>query len=173
MARSPRVRWGWLDLALGLLALALLATAVLTWTRPATSGTGDAAARDLSRQQWQVTEAASAEVEAFLGVDHTAMDEVVARVEDGATGRFAEEYAAGRDRLVSSTERTRATARATVRAVALGEVTARRAEVLVAADARVVEGGSDGEQQLLQHRLRLVMVERDGRWLTEQLEFVS
>lgn len=173
MARSLRVRWGWVDLVLGVVALVLLVTAVLVWTRPATGGTGDTAARELSRQQWRVTEAASGEVEAFLGVDHTAMDEVVARVEDGATGRFAREYAAGRDRLVASTEDSRATARATVRAVALGEVSARRAEVLVAADARVTNRASDGEEQLLQHRLRLVLVEREGRWLTEQLEFVS
>ena len=45
-------------------------------------------------------------------------------------------------------------------------------EVLVAADARVTNDQSQGREQLRQHRLRLVMVERDGRWLTERLEFV-
>ncbi|WP_156384374.1 hypothetical protein [Marmoricola sp. Leaf446] len=172
MARSPRVRWGWPNLLLGLLALALVAAAVVVWTRPASGGTGDADARELSRRQWEVTEAASAEVEAVLGVDHRRMREVVTRVQDGATGDFAEEYAEGVDSLLSATRESRITARAVVRAVALGPVTRTRAEVLVAADARVTRDGSAGREQLRQHRLRLTMVERDGRWLTEQLEFV-
>lgn len=173
MAPNSRMRWGWLNVVLGALVLALLATALVVWTRPSTGGTGDARARALSDQQGAVTAAAKAEVEAFLGVDHEAMNDVVARVEDGATGAFAEEYAAGKVRLTASTERSEATSRPTVRAVALGEVTARRAEVLVAADARVSNRASAGRVQLRQHRLRLVMVERDGRWLTEQLEFVA
>ncbi|ROR91279.1 hypothetical protein [Nocardioides aurantiacus] len=172
MAQDRRVPWGWLNLALGLLALALVATAVVVWTRPATGGTGDGAARELSRQQWEVTEAASAEVEAFLTVDHEAMTEVVAQVMDGATGTFRDEYDAGRARLVARTAASDVTARAVVRAVALGRVTSSTAEVLVAADARVTNDQSRGREQLRQHRLRLVMVERDGRWLTEQLEFV-
>ncbi len=173
MAPNSRMRWGWLNLALGALALALLAAALVVWTRPATGGTGDERARALSDQQGAVTAAAKAEVEAFLGVDHEAMDDVVARVADGATGAFAKEYAAGADQLKVSTRESRATSRPTVRAVALGKVTARQAEVLVAADARVRNRASGGKEQLRQHRLRLVMVERDGRWLTERLEFVA
>lgn len=173
MAPNSRMRWGWLNLALGALALVLLATALVVWTRPASGGAGDARARALSDRQWAVTQAATAEVEAFLGVDHRAMTEVVARVEDGATGAFAREYAAGEDRLVTETEDSRVRSRATVRAVALGKLTTGRAEVLVAADARVSNRASGGKVQLRQHRLRLVMVERDGRWLTEQLEFVA
>ena len=173
MAHNRRMRWGWLNVALGALAVVLLAAACVVWTRPATGGTGDARARALSDRQGAVTRAAKAEVEAFLGVDHRAMDDVVARVEEGATGAFAEEYAAGERRLRTSTAESRATSRPTVRAVALGRTTARRAVVLVAADARVSNRASGSAPQLRQHRLRLVMVERDGRWLTEQLEFVA
>lgn len=173
MAPNSRMRWGWLNVSLGALALVLLAAALVVWTRPATGGAGDARARALSARQGAVTEAARAEVEAFLGVDHRDMAEVVGRVQEGATGEFAREYAAGADRLVASTRRSRATSLPTVRAVALGKLTARRVEVLVAADARVSNRASGGREQLRQHRLRLVMVERDGRWLTEQLEFVT
>ena len=170
---ARRAAWGRANVLVGVLALALLVGAVLAWARPVTGGTGDPAARAFSRQQWEVTEAASAEVEAFLGVDHTAMAQVVARVEEGATGEFAQEYAADEDRLVASTRRARATATAVVRAVALGEVSARRAEVLVAADAEVTNRDSDGEPQLRRHRLRLVLVEREDRWLVEKLDFVA
>lgn len=165
--------WGGANVVLAVLATALLVGAVLVWARPATGGTGDPAARALSRQQWEVTEAAGAEVEAFLSVDHRAMDEVVARVERGATGDFAEEYADGRDELVRSTRASRAVSTAVVRAVALGEVTTERADVLVAADARVTNRDSGDEAQLRRHRLRLELVQRDDRWLVERLEFVQ
>ena len=170
--RRTLVPWGPLNLLLAALVLALAVAAVLTWTRGAGRAEPAPAARELSADYRAVSDAARAEALAFLRVDHRDMEPVVDDVLAGATGDFREEYAAGRDELVASAQRSRAISYGTVRALGIGELEADRAEVLVAADVVARNRDTGGRDERRAQRLRLVLVQRDGEWLTSRLEFV-
>ncbi len=126
----------------------------------------------LSTAQREVAAAARAEAVAFLTVDHEDMDAVVDAVLAGATGDFAEQYAAQRDTLVSEAERTEATSTGEVVALGVGDLDDDSATVLVAANSTVTNSGTGAEGQVRYYRLRLDLVREDGRWLTSAVEFV-
>lgn len=126
----------------------------------------------LSTAQREVATAARAEAIAFLTVDHEDMDAVVDAVLAGATGDFAERYAAQRDTLVSEAERTEATSTGEVVALGVGDLDDDSATVLVAANSTVTNSGTGAEGQVRYYRLRLDLVREDGRWLTSAVEFV-
>lgn len=157
-------RWVLVDLALVALAVGLVVAIALTWRAapaPADAGEPDGPLA-----------AASAEVVAFLEVDHDDMAVVTERVLEGATGAFRRQYAAGRERLVSRVEQREATVEASLRAVGLVERSPGSAVVLVAADSRRVdrETGDDAVEQ--RDRLRVGLEQVDGRWLVARLEYV-
>ncbi len=127
---------------------------------------------ELSTAQREVAAAARAEAVAFLTVDHQDMDAVVDAVLAGATGDFAEQYAARRDTLVSEAERTEATSTGEVVALGVGDLDDDSATVLVAANSTVANNGTGPEGQVRYYRLRLDLVREDGRWLTSAVEFV-
>jgi Mce-associated membrane protein len=126
---------------------------------------------ELSAEHREVAAAAQEMALAFLTVDHRDMEPVVDAVLDRATGAFAEQYAAQRERLVAEAERTRAVATPQVVASGVAEVGGGEATVLVAADSVVRNAGSD-EPRPRYYRLRLELVRVDGRWLTRSVEFV-
>ncbi|WP_224277499.1 hypothetical protein [Nocardioides lacusdianchii] len=144
----------------------LLVAIGLVW-----SSRGDVDA-GLSAAQREVSAAARAEAVAFLTVDHEDMDAVVDAVLAGATGDFAEQYAAQRDTLVSEAERTEATSTGEVVALGVGDLDDDSATVLVAANSTVTNSGTGAEGQVRYYRLRLDLVREDGRWLTSAVEFV-
>ncbi|CAB4961218.1 unannotated protein [freshwater metagenome] len=144
----------------------LLVAIGLVW-----SSRGDVDA-GLSTAQREVSAAARAEAVAFLTVDHEDMDAVVDAVLAGATGDFAEQYAAQRDTLVSEAERTEATSTGEVVALGVGDLDDDSATVLVAANSTVTNSGTGAEGQVRYYRLRLDLVREDGRWLTSAVEFV-
>lgn len=164
--------WGVLNALLAALVLALAVAAVLTWTRQPGRAEPTPDARALSTDYRTVSDAARAEALAFLRVDHRDMDPVVDDVLAGATGEFREQYAAGRDELVSSARRTRTTAYGTVRAVGVRSLADDRAVVLVAADVAARNRQTGGRDETREQRLRLVLERRGGSWLTSRLEFV-
>ena len=127
---------------------------------------------DLTAAQQEVAQAARAEALAFLTVDHTAMDPLIDRVLSGATGDFAEEYAAQRDMLTSEAIRTRATSTSEVVALGVGELDQESATVLLAANSTVTNRSTRDEGQVRYYRLRLDLVREGGRWLTSDVEFV-
>ena len=126
----------------------------------------------LSGAQREVAAAARAEAVAFLTVDHEDMDAVVDAVLAGATGDFAEQYAARRDTLVSEAERTEATSTGEVVALGVGDLDDDSATVLVAANSTVTNSGTGPVGQVRYYRLRLDLVREEGRWLTSAVEFV-
>ena len=172
----------WLRALAVLLVLLLLATGVVTavvtdgrdrlagaLTNPLTTTRTDA---DLTARHRAVASAAEELVRAFLSVDHRDMEPLVETVLAGATGGFAREYGAERDRLVEQAQRTRAVSAAEVVAVGVDELEGDSATVLVAADT-VVRNRSTGDRaEARYYRLRLDLVLEDGRWLTEDVEFV-
>lgn len=151
---------------LAVVLVGLLVAIGLVW-----SSRGDVDA-GLSTAQREVAAAARAEAVAFLTVDHEDMDAVVDAVLAGATGDFAEQYAAQRDTLVSEAERTEATSTGEVVALGVGDLDDDSAIVLVAANSTVTNSGTGTEGQVRYYRLRLDLVREDGRWLTSAVEFV-
>ena len=69
------------------LALVLVATSVLLFTKGAAAAPGDSKAETLSRQYEDVTAAAREQTLAFLTVDYKNMDPLTDKVLAGATGR--------------------------------------------------------------------------------------
>lgn len=127
---------------------------------------------DLTRAQREVAAAARAEALAFLAVDHTDMDPLIDAVLEGATGDFAEQYAAQRDTLTSEAIRTEATSTGEVVALGVGSLDDDSATVLVAANSTVTNTSTGSEGQVRYYRLRLDLVREGDRWLTSDVEFV-
>ena len=127
---------------------------------------------DLTAAQREVARAASTEALAFLAVDHTDMDPLIDAVLAGATGDFAEQYAAQRERLTSEAVRTEATSTGEVVALGVGELDEDSATVLIAANSTVTNSSTGSEGQVRYYRLRLDLVRDGGRWLTSDVEFV-
>ncbi len=126
----------------------------------------------LTDDQQAAAAAARAEALAFLTVDHEDMDRLVDAVLAGATGEFAEQYAAQRETLTREAVRTEATSVPEVVALGVGDQDEDSATVLVAANSTVTNTGTGGEGQVRYYRLRLELVREDDRWLTDNLQFV-
>lgn len=157
-------RWVAGGLAVVLLAL-LVATGLVLAGR-------DEVDEGLTTAQHDVAAAARTEALAFLTVDHRDMDPLVDAVLDGATGDFAEQYAAQRETLTSEAVRTEATSTPEVVALGVGDQDDDSATVLVAANSTVTNAGTGSDGQVRYYRLRLELVREDGRWLTSDLRFV-
>lgn len=153
----------------GGLALALVALLVAIGLVVSSRGSVD---DDLTASQQQVAAAARAEALAFLAVDHTDMDPLVDAVLAGATGDFAEQYAAQRDTLTSEAIRTEATSTGEVVALGVGALKDDSATVLVAANSTVTNTSTGSEGQVRYYRLRLDLVREGERWLTSNVQFV-
>ncbi|MBS2937748.1 hypothetical protein KDN32_08330 [Nocardioides sp. J2M5] len=125
----------------------------------------------LTAEQHEVAAAARTEALAFLRVDHRDMEPLVAAVLDGATGDFAEQYDAQRERLVSEAVRTRASSTGEVVSLGVADLTDDAATVVLAANSTVSNSSTD-EPQTRYYRLRLRLERVGGRWLTSSLEFV-
>ncbi len=157
--------WAIGGLVLALVAL-LVAIGVVVTSRAA--ATDD----ELTAAQREVAAAARVEALAFLAVDHTDMDPLIDAVLAGATGDFAEQYAAQRDMLTSEAVRTEATSTGEVVALGVGSLDDDSATVLLAANSTVTNTGTGSEGQVRYYRLRLDLVREGGRWLTSDVEFV-
>lgn len=169
--RATARRWVLVDGALVLLALVLAVTVVVVWTREAPAAAGDEPAQRTSAVYREVTAAATEQAAAFLEVDHRDMEAVTERVLAGATGDFAEQYAASRERLVARVERARAVVTSATRVVGVAELDDQRAVVLVAADSAVRDRDTGEEEELRKHRMRLVLEQEDDAWLVSELGF--
>ena len=162
-----------LNLLLLLLGLGLGATLALLLTRGSEALPGETEAEKRGQQYVDVSRAATAEVQAFLGIDHEKVDEQAQTVLDGATGDFKEQHAAELDSLKQSARDQRSTAVATVLEVGISDIDPTAATVLVAANTEVTSKSTDGEARTVPWRIQLDMVKEDGRWLTSGLQFVG
>lgn len=149
---------------LALVAL-LVAIGVVVTSRDSTDD-------DLGAAQREVASAARAEALAFLTVDHEDMAPLIDAVLAGATGDFAEQYAAQRDTLTSEAIRTEATSTGEVVALGVGALDDDSATVLLAANSTVTNTGTGREGQVRYYRLRVNLVRTGERWLTSDVEFV-
>ena len=134
---------------------------------------GQTSAEERAQEYSDIRRSARAETLAFLTIDHTRMDEMTARVLDGATGDFEKQYRASLKSLKDSASSQESFAKGRVAEVGLSEVDADSASVFVAAGSKVRNKGTKGEVEDRSWRIKLTMVKEDDRWLVSQLEFVG
>ncbi len=134
-----------------------------------------------------VVAAATKEAEAFINIDYRDVEATYEAVSEGATGDFLEQYenALGQDGQESETA-TLIDLLTAAKAVMTGEVVKAAvssidqdsARVLIVTDGKVVnvptgKGQNEPVEQARSFRLALDLVRTDGRWLTNNLEFVG
>ena len=155
------------------LALVLVATATLLFTRGAAAAPGDSKAETLSRQHAQVTKAARDETLAFLTVDYMNMDPLIAKVIAGATGTFKEQYEGAQVNLKASAQQAKAVSTGEVLSVGIADIDDSSAVAFVAANSEVTNSSTKGKPQPRYYRLKLTMVRKGDAWLTSNLQFVN
>ena len=156
-----------------LVALLLVVTSVLLFTRGAAAAPGDSRAEKLSSQYDEVTKAARDETLAFLTVDYKNMDPLIDKVLAGATGNFKDQY-----------ERAKDTLKTTARQGAVGGHRrgegGRHRRHRRRHGSRVRRGRRRGDQQDHQGQgpaahlpLPLTMVREKDKWLTSDLQILN
>ena len=137
--------WRVTNLVLIALALLLVVTSVLLFTRGASAAPGDSKAEALSREYAQVTKAARAETLAFLTVDYKDMDPLIAKVLAGASGTFKSQYDKAKVNLKASAQQSQAVSTGKVLSVGVGDIDDGDAIVFVAADSQVRNKSIEGQ----------------------------
>jgi Mce-associated membrane protein len=155
------------------LALLLVATTALLFTKGAAAAPGESEAETLSRQYEDVTAAARAETLAFLTVDYQNMDPLIAKVLDGATGAFKAQYQAAKPTLKATAKQGQSVATGKVREVGIGDIDGGNAVVFVAADGSVTNKNTEGKAQPRAYRFKLSMVHKGDKWLTSDLQILG
>lgn len=161
------------NLALLVLGLAFGATLAVLLTRGSQALPGETEAEQRSQLYVDVSRAATAQVQAFLGVDHENLDAQAQTVLDGATGDFKQQYEAELDNIKESATDQQSTAVPTVLEVGISDIDATSATVFVAANTQVTSKATQGETKTVPWRIQLDMVSEGGRWLTSGLQFVG
>jgi len=155
------------------LALLLVVTTALLFTKGAAAAPGDSKAEALSKQYEDVTKAARAETLAFLTVDYKNMDPLIAKVLAGATGPFKEQYERAKVPLKATAQQGRSVATGKVKEVGIGDIDGDTAVVFVAADGSVKNKNSKGKAQPRAYRFKLTMVHKGDKWLTSDLQILG
>jgi Mce-associated membrane protein len=118
--------------------------------------------------------AATLETLAWASVDHREVDEFVARVKEGATGEFLQQFQQSETALRALLRRNKSVQVPAIPkdGAALLERRGDEARVLIVMDANVTNA-STSTPQPRQYRLQVTMTEVDGRWLTSALEIIG
>ncbi len=171
-AGPAETSWRWANIVLIVLALVLVVTTVLLFTKGASAAPGDSRAETLSRQYTQVTKAAREETLAFLTVDYKNMDPLIAKVLAGATGTFKEQYESAKAKLKATVQQGQSVATGEVKAVGIGDIDGDTAIAFVAADGSVTNKTTK-KAQPRSYRLKLTMVRKGDTWLTSDLQILG
>jgi Mce-associated membrane protein len=155
------------------LALLLVATSVLLFTKGAEAAPGDSQAEAMSKQYKDVTKAAREQTLAFLTVDYRRMDPLTDKVIAGAANPFKEQYEAAQPALKATAQKAQSVATGEVREVGIGDIDGNVAVVFVAADGKVTNKGTKGKAEPRSYRFKLTMVRKGGKWLTSNLQILG
>ena len=158
---------------LAVLLVALCAWLVVFVVRGDKAAPGTTPAESVASEYSDSTRAARAETMAFLSVDHKKMDELTARVLEGATGTFKKQYQSSVKSLKDTAIAQESISKGSVNEIGLSEVDSDAATVFVAAASKVQNKGTKGKVEDRAWRIKLSMVKQDSRWLVSQLEFVG
>jgi Mce-associated membrane protein len=159
--------------ALVVVLLVLVGWLVMFAVRGDAAAPGSTPSEARAQQFTDVTRAARSETLAFLAIDHTKMDELTARVLDGATGEFKKQYQTSLKSLKDAAVSQESISKGHVDQVALGEADDDSATVFVAAGSKVQNKGTEGKVEDRSWRMKLTMAKVGDRWLISKLEFVG
>ncbi|WP_175409063.1 hypothetical protein [Streptomyces sp. TRM64462] len=152
-------------IALGLAAAAL--TAASAWLGVEVRERSQADARDQA-----VLAAARQSALNFTSLDYRHYDRDSKNVLSGATGDFAEQFAAQTAELTKLVAANKSVSEGQVLEAGIVRSDARSARVLVVADSKVTNvSAPQGTSR--NYRLQLDLVYEGGRWLTSNVEFVG
>lgn len=158
-----------LALVAALLLVVVLVGAAVVWR---THGSrADATARQ--ERYGAVLAAADAEATAFVNLRYDHARATVAAVADGATGDFRRHYDTSSGRVVRLLRRHHAVMHGQLVWSGVVEVGPARATVIVATTGTVSNRSSHGHEVSRSFRLRLSLVNRHGRWLATDVQFVG
>jgi Mce-associated membrane protein len=164
---------GALNGVLALVVLILVVGVVLILAKGAAVVPGKSSAEKLTDQYAAVTAAGRAETLAFLDVDYKNMDPQIAKVLKGATGSFKQQYNKSKVEMKAAAQQATSVSTGKVLQVSIGDISATKATLFVAADSQVKNKATKGVLQPRYWRIQLSMVRTGGAWLLSDLQFVG
>jgi Mce-associated membrane protein len=121
-----------------------------------------------------VIAAATKEAEAFINIDYRDPDATFDAVATGATGEFKTQYKSVSKDLIELLTTATSVMNGEVVNAAVSNIDNDSARVLIATEGTVANiGVKNSKKQARSFRLALELVRSDGKWLTNNLEFVG
>jgi Mce-associated membrane protein len=152
-----------------LLACVCIVGGVMAWR------THDARERAQADQEryGEVLEAATDEAEAFINIRYDDAQESAERVADGATGEFKKQYSSSTKGVLEVLKQEKSVMEGKVLWAGVVDVEQDSATVIAATSGTVANQQTNNQPVARNFRLRLDLVREDGRWLTNDLQFVG
>lgn len=164
-SRRNAVLYG-VALVLGCAAVVL---SVLAWN----AWSADRAAAADHERYGDVLAAARDEAHAFVNIDHRKAEESVSAVREGATGKFAEQYARSSKPMIDLLKDNRSVMRGEIVWAGVVDADPDSAKVLVATTGTVQNVTTKDRPMARDFRLQLTLQREGDRWLTSDLQFVG
>lgn len=132
-----------------------------------------AEATDLQEQYGEVLQAATTQAEAFVNIDYRSAEEGYAKVAEGATGDFKDQYDTSRESLAQVLTDNESVMTGDVLWAGVSTLDRDSATVLVATSGTVSNTQTENKPVARNFRLQLALERVGGRWLTADLVFVG
>ena len=120
-----------------------------------------------------VVAAASDEALALVNIDYRDLDTTYDTVRAGATGQFLKEYTESWDEQVDLFKQSKSVSTGKIRAAGVSTIDDDSASVMVVVEGTAQNTATGNEPQQRRYRWRLDVVDVDGAWLVNKLEFVG
>ena len=120
-----------------------------------------------------VLAAARQEAEAFINIRYDDARDSIDRVAEGATGEFKEQYSSSTEGVLQVLKQERSVMEGEVLWAGVVDVDQDSATVIAATSGTVANRQTGNQPVARNFRLRLDLVLEDGRWLTNDLQFVG
>lgn len=170
-ARRPGRRG--LNIALYALAL-LLACACVFGAVLVVREHDDRQRADADRARYgAVLAAARKEIEAFVNIDYRSAQESIDAVGAGATGDFAKQYDSSAKDVLDLLTRAKSVMEGEIVWAGVVDADADSASVIVATTGTVANTSTGNKPVARQFRIKVDLVNEDGDWLTNNVEFVG
>jgi Mce-associated membrane protein len=120
-----------------------------------------------------VLAAATDEAEAFINIRYDDAEESIDRVAEGATGEFKKQYSSSTEGVLKVIKQEKSVMDGKVLWAGVVDVDQDSATVIAATSGTVANQQTNNQPVARNFRLRLDLVLEDGRWLTNDLQFVG
>jgi Mce-associated membrane protein len=121
----------------------------------------------------EVIAAATEEAEAFINIKYEDAQDSIDRVAEGATGDFKKQYSSSTKGVLQVLKQEESSMEGEVLWAGVVDVDEDSATVIAATSGTVANRQTNNQPVARNFRLRLDLVREDGRWLTNDLQFVG